>query len=511
MDRRRSILNISAAVISRVILLTAALVVRRLLIKYIGNDANGLESLFASIIGALSVAELGVGSAIVFSMYSPIVNNDTGEVVALYQLYRKAYLYIGMVIMIAGLIVMPMLPHLINDYQLLNINVYVPYLLTLTAVVLSYLYSAKTSLIEAYKDNYITTGILTVSRLICYGTQIIVILIWQSYTLFVVCRIIETIIIWLLTTIAVRNLHGDILGRRDLLGDDKKTEVTRNVKAMFMHKIGAILCGAIDNIIISAFIGVIILGKYSNYVFIAGVLSGTLGLFFSPLTSIIGHLCAKNDPIKARVIFSQFYSVNFVLGLVFFLGYYAVIDNVVSLCFGGDLKLSRALVFIITLKYFTQFMRKSQLLFRNASGTFYNDRWKPVIEGIANLFLSLLFVNIFPDEYRVAGVIVATIITALFICHTVEPYVVFHNVFGLSPKMFYVRNYSYTALFVICVIIMDLIKKSYDSDIISLLINGSLSLPVSLGALMLIAAADKTFRRQLTGLLIKIKPPQQRA
>ena len=503
MDRRRSILNISAAVISRVILLAAALVVRRLLIKYIGNDANGLESLFASIIGTLSVAELGVGSAIVFSMYSPIVNKDAGEVAALYQLYRKLYRFIGMIILTAGLIVMPMLPFLINDYQLLSINVYVPYILTLTAVVLSYLYSAKTSLIEAYKDNYITTGILTVSRLICYGIQTAVILIWRSYILFVFCYIIETVIIWVLTSMVVKILHGDILYRKDSLGSGKLAEVTRSVKAMFMHKIGSILCGAIDNMIISVFIGVIILGKYSNYVFIAGVLAGTIGLFFSPLTSIIGNLCAKNDPLRTHAVFELFYSLNFVLGLVFFLGYYAVIDDMIALCFGGDLKLSRALVFIITLKYFTQFMRKSQLLFRNASGTFYNDRWKPVIEGIANLFLSLLFVNIFPDEYRVAGVIVATIITTMFICHTVEPYVVFHNVFGLSPKMFYVRNYSYTALFVICVIIMDLIKKSYDSDIISLLINGSLSLPVSLGALLLIAAADKTFRQQLAGLLSK--------
>ena len=264
MDRRRSILNISAAVISRVILLAAALVVRRLLIKYIGNDANGLESLFASIIGTLSVAELGVGSTIVFSMYTPIVNEDAGEVAALYQLYRKAYRYIGMIILIAGLIVIPMLPHLINDYQLLNINVYVPYLLTLTAVALSYLYSAKTSLIEAYKDNYITTGILTVSRLVSYGTQIAVILIWRSYVLFAVCHIIETIIAWVLTSVVVRNLHGDILQRQDLLPNGKMTEVTRNIKAMFMHKIGTILCGALDNIIISAFIGVIILGKYSK-------------------------------------------------------------------------------------------------------------------------------------------------------------------------------------------------------------------------------------------------------
>ncbi len=505
MDSRRSILNITIAIFSRIVLLIAALVVRRFLISYIGNEANGLESLYTSIIGTLSVAELGVGSAISFSMYSPIVNRDVNQVSALYQLYKKLYLAIGSVILTAGLAVIPILPLLINDYDSLNINVYIPFILSFIAVVLSYLYSAKTSLIEAYKNNYITTGILTVSRLICYGAQIAVILIWQSYLLFVVCHIVETIIIWGLTEIAFRRLHGDIISINSSLGEEKKAEVTRNVKAMFMHKVGTVLCGSIDNIIISGFIGVVILGKYSNYVFISGVLANTIGLFFSPLTSIVGHLCAKNDPIKSREVFDQFFSLNFALGLVFFLGYYAVIDNVIALCFGGDLKLSRAIVFIITLNQFTQFMRRSQLLFRNASGTFYNDRWKPVIEGISNLVLSLLFVIIFPDEYRVVGVIVATIITTMFICHTVEPYVVFHNVFRQSPKMFYVRNYCYIVLFIVCVIIIEQIHRFTESDAKGILINGALSVLVSLGALVIVVGIDKKVRGQLKRIVANLQ------
>ena len=76
MDRKRSVLNVGVALLSKVILLITALFVRRLLIQYIGNTVNGLNSLYASIIGVLSVAELGVGSAITFSMYSPIISGD---------------------------------------------------------------------------------------------------------------------------------------------------------------------------------------------------------------------------------------------------------------------------------------------------------------------------------------------------------------------------------------------------------------------------------------------------
>ena len=164
---------------------------------------------------------------------------------------------------------------------------------------------------------------------------------------------------------------------------------------MFMHKIGTVLVNTIDSVIISAFIGVVILGKYSNYVLIANVIVSTISLFFTPLTSIVGHLCAKGNIKETKKWFDHFYSLNYILGVVFFLGYYAVIDEVVSMCFGSGLEVSRTISFIITLNQFTKFMRQTALLFRNASGTFYYDRWKPIGEGVANLILSLLFVNIF--------------------------------------------------------------------------------------------------------------------
>ncbi len=161
MDKKKVFLNVSISIVSRGVLLLVAIVVRRLLIQYIGNNVNGLNSLFTDIIGMLAVVELGVGRAIVYSMYSPIVNGDKKKEAGLFNLYKKLYLIIGAVILVVGLLIMPFLPVLINDYETVNVNVYLTFLLTLINVVLSYLYSAKTSLVEAHKDNYITTGILT--------------------------------------------------------------------------------------------------------------------------------------------------------------------------------------------------------------------------------------------------------------------------------------------------------------------------------------------------------------
>ena len=492
MDRKKGILNVSASIASRVLLLAAALLVRRLLIRYVGNDVNGLNSLYTSIIGMLAVAELGVGSAISYSMYKPIVEGNKDKIAALYRLYQRAYRIIGGIILTAGLAVMPFLPGVISDYSELTVNVYLTFGLLLVSVVLSYLYGAKTSLIEAYKDNYITTGILTACRLIQYGLQAVVLIAFRSFSLFLVCQIAGTLLAWGMTEIVARKKHGDILALRIRADQDTRREIGKNVRAMMMHHIGGVMVNTVDSVIISAFVGVAMLGKYSNYALIASVMAGTISLFFTPLVSVIGHLCAEGDREKIKRHFECFYFLNYVLGVVFFLGYYALIDQMVRLCFGAGLEVSRTVSFIITLDGFIKFMRKSTLLFRDASGTFYYDRWKPIVEGIVNLGLSLLFVQTFPEEYRVAGVIAATIITSLLICHIVDPYVVYKHVFDQSVKEYWLRNYAYMGLFVIALLMLAYLEAD------RLIVNGMIALGIVTAILGIVTVVDRAFvRRQL--------------
>ena len=501
MDKKKGFLNVITSIVSRVILLIAALIVRRALIQRIGNDVNGLNSLYTSIIGMLAVVELGVGSAITYSMYKPIVDGDERQVSALYQLYNRLYKLIGAVIFVCGLIVLPFLPKFISDYEALSSKVRIPFLLTLVSVVLTYLYGAKISLIQAHKNNYITTGIASAASLIRYVLQFITILIWRSYTIYLICQIIETLIIWLLTELVVWKRYREVIAdSRTEIDIEKKAEIKKNIEAMFMHKVGTVLVNTIDSLIISAFIGVVILGKYSNYTLIVGVIVSIINLFFTPMTSVIGHLCAAGDIRDTKMWFDRFYSLNFFLGVVVFLGYYAVIDDVVRLLFGPGLEMSRSIVFIITLNQFTMFMRKTVLLFRDASGTFYYDRWKPIGEGIANLVLSLVFVRVFPEDLRIVGVIAATIITTLIICHIVDPYVVFKHSFKMPVKEHYIRNYSYIGLFTLALIFMTYLNRPVESSIAGVLLNGFISIGVSLITLGIAAIADQSFRIELCNM-----------
>ena len=504
-DKSRGLKNVVVSIFFKVILLIASILVRRYLISYIGNEINGLNSLYISILDFLSVTELGVGSAITFCMYKPIVDGDNDKVSALYGLFTKLYLIIGGIILVGGCAVMPALPYIAKDYQTVNVNLYLTFALMLVSVVLTYVYSSKTSLINAYKNNYITTLISSLVAIIQYALQIIVLIFTQSFVWFLLCRIIAAIIQWGVTELVARHKYGNIIRYKRKISKEEKSEVTKNIKAMFMHKIGGVLVNTADSLIISAFIGIVVLGKYSNYLTIMTAMTGVLMLCFSPLTSVIGHMFVEQNKDEAQKYLNFFHTFNFVLGVIFFLGYYAVIDNLITLLFSDGLELAKTISFVITLNYFIQFMRQAVGLFVDATGTFYNSRWKPLFEGITNVGLSILFVLIFPEEYNIVGVIVATIITNILICHVVDPHVLYKYALKLSAKNYYIQNYLYIGIFTVALTALHFAMISNGSQWVELFANGAISLAFSFVICATVILLDKNFRNYLISILKRLK------
>jgi len=509
MDKKKGIINVVVAIFFRILILISSIIVRRFLIKYVGNEANGLDSLFTSIVGFLAVAELGVGSAITFCMYKPIVEGNKEKISALFGLFRRLYLIIGAVILVCGCIVMPFLPYLAKGYSVAAIDLYLPFGLMLVSIVLSYGFSAEISLFNAYKNNYIATSINSSGQLLQYVLQAIVLVVTSSFVWYFVCRIIATAVQWVITSVVSHKKFREIIELKQKVDKETKQEVTKNIKAMFMHKIGGVLVNTADSIIISTFIGVVLLGKYTNYTVIMTAMVGTITLFFSPLTSVIGHMCVEENKETVLKYYNFFYSFNFILGVIFFLGYYAVIDNLVSLFFGDSLEMTRAVAMVITINYFIQFMRQTTLLFRDATGTFYYDRWKPLIEGIVNVLMSIgfvyLFEYLFGAEFAVVGVIVATIITNLFICHIIEPYVLFKHAFAVTVKKYYLRNYACIIIFVALLFALHFSMVSYDNQWLEMLVNGSISIAFSFVVAVLLLIVDKNSRSYFKNFISRFK------
>lgn len=497
MDKKKSLLNVFVSLGFKIVTMVMVILVKRMLIDCCGNDVNGLNALFLSIVGFLSVAELGVGSAITFCMYRPIVEGDTRKVSALYGLFQRIYFIIGCVMLVSGLILAPFIHYFAADYTSLDVNLSRTFVLMLISVVVTYFFGAKTALINAYKNNYITTAISSGGIILQYILQIITLLITGSFEGYLICRIVAAAAQWLLTEIAARRRYAGIMYVREKMDAETRKELMKNIKAMFMHRIGTLLVTTVDSVVISVFLGVVVLGEYSNYSTIMVAMTGVLKLVFSSLTSVFGHLYVEKDKKTAQAYCEMFHLLNFFIGTVFHLGYYAVIDNLIAILFAEELVAAKAVALIVTVNGFVQFMRTNMITFREATGTFYYDRWRPLLEGIVNVILSVLLVK----KIGVVGVIVATVITNLLICHVVDPYVLFKYAFEASPKKFYFLNYGMILLFGCALTVMHASLQHCASQWAEFMVNGFISVGISLITCLAALLANKNAMRYLKTIM----------
>ncbi len=487
--------NIIISIIFRVLCLIVAIPSIRILINTLGSEANGINSLFMSIAGILSISELGISTAITFCMYKPIINKDYKEVNALYRLFSKLYKIIGVVYLIIGLIVSNFV-HLFADVE--DVNIKLLFILYLIPSAIGYLYQAKLSLFNAHKKNYIATTITSSILLLKFSLQIITLYYFKSFEVFYICYFISELCCLVITNVLVNKKYRYLINDKNEVDKETKNDIVRRIGALFFHKIGGLFVNTTDNIIISTFVSVVVLGMYSNYILIITSVTSILVLILTPLTSILGHLYVSSKE-EAYKQYNYLYYINFIISFVILSGYFAIADDIIILLFGVSQEIASDITIVIAIAHFVTMMRKPTLVLRDATGLYTKDKYKPLIECSINFILSIILVQYF----GVVGVLISTIITSLFICHIIEPFVLYKYGFNYKVKNYLIRNYVYITTFIINILILKSIIVDHNKPIVSLLINGTLSVLLSSIILFIIFLIDKQYRDNIKKLYMR--------
>jgi O-antigen/teichoic acid export membrane protein len=106
-----------------------------------------------------------------------------------------------------------------------------------------------------------------------------------------------------------------------------------------------------------------------------------------------------------------------------FCGLYVLFNPFVELWVGKEYLFSDTVVAAMAFSFYLTYMRKAVCMFKDATGLYWNDRYKPLAESVINLVASI-YLTI---HYGVVGVVVGGIISTLLTCFWVEPYVLFNN------------------------------------------------------------------------------------
>lgn len=437
--------NIKFALAGQMLGILISLVSRKVFVMFLSAEYLGLNGLFSNILSMLALAELGVGAAIVYSLYKPIAEENFSEIKSIMRLYKTIYTTVGVFILVAGCALTPFLQFFIRDMPDIP-NIRLIYLIYVVNSATSYFFTYKRSLIIANQKWHIVTTYHYGLFFILNVVQMVVLWLTSNFIFYLLLQAANTLLENILLSRKANRLYP-FLRETDVppLPCEIKAEIKRNVFAMVFHKVGGVIVFSTDNILISKLVGLTAVGIYSNYMMIRQALNTVTGLVFQSVSASFGNLNAQNSNKRTLEIF---HIINFVGAWIFgfcLICLIVLINPFISLWLGNGYLFSTSIVLWFSLAFYVSGMRTACLTVREVMGLFWYDRYKPMFEVSINLIASVILGR----KFGVAGILAGTVISTMTTCFWVEPLVLYRYGLHAPVRTFFVRYGIYTLITVL--------------------------------------------------------------
>lgn len=439
-----SIFNFASSVGGELIAIVMQFVVRTVFIATLGKSYLGINGLFSNILSMLSLAEFGVGSAIIFKLYDPIYRGDKHRITILMRFYKNVYRLIGVFVAIVGVSLIPFLPLLIKEYDKLiqlNINAPLIFCLYLSKSVSSYLFFAyKGAIIKANQKEYI---INIVSYFFTVGAaivQVITLLLFPNFELYVLITVLQIILQNLACAVIANRMYPYIKDKtEDKLGKDEVKEVFNDCTALFLYKLNGVVLKATDNIVLSVFLGLNAVGLYSNYYIFYTTINALFNKIFNSVSHSLGNLHASQEKDREYEVFKATVLVTALLGGTAGVGIFVVSNEFINIWIGNDWVIKQPFSLLMGIETFTLAVRICISKFRTTMGLFQQAKYRPVFGMLINLIVSALLVQ----NWGISGVLVGTIVSDWLTTMWFDP-IIIHK-YGYKSR-YPVKNYFFTII-----------------------------------------------------------------
>lgn len=453
MRTEKSIKNILTALFGQIFGILITFISRIVFIRTLGAEYLGLNGLFINILSILSLAELGIGSAMVYSLYKPLAEKNKIKIQGLMNFYATAYRLIGIVVLLLGLFLLPFLNYIVKT-DIPNIELI--YLLYVSNSVITYFYAYKRSIIMADQKNYIITFYRYSFIFVLNVVQIIILILTGNFILFLLIQIIFSFLENITISFRANKLYPSYLNsNKTKIDTESKSEVIKNVRAMFFHKIGGIVVDGTDDVLIASFSGLFWVGLYSNYSLIINALNSISNQIFISITASVGNLNVLEGKGKSKKVYDMIHFSNFWIIGFSSICLWILINPFISLWLGKKFLLSETIVLLIIINFYLKGMRRATLTFKDAYGLFWNDRYKPLLEAILNILFSVIL----GMKFGIVGILIGNILSNITTNFWIEPYILFKYGFNSRLKLYYITYGKYTFILMVSFLITNYISS----------------------------------------------------
>lgn len=434
---QKSARNMAVGLVSQVFTLLLSFVTRTFFIKLLTAEYLGINGLFSNVLTVLSFAELGIGSAMTYAMYKPVKENDHKLINQLMLFYKKAYTAIAITVGIIGLILSFFLGYIVAEPPKIPESLQVIFWLYIINNMASYLLTYKKSILIAYQEDYIISGVQQITSVVQQLLQIILLWLTRQYLIYLLIQISCTIANNVAISIIVRKRYPWLSEKdQDELPPEVSQEIHKNIKALSVSKIAGVISNGSDNIIISKFVGLSAVGLASNYTMIINALNGILWTGLSSMTSSFGNFNVDSSVEQKRKLFDELFLCSYWLYGFLTIGVATLINPFIELWVGNEYVLPMEVVLALIFITYVSGANFPLYTYQTTLGMFDKMQYPYLAFGICNIILSIIL----GIKWGLFGIYIATSITRLCTSEAAGGYYVFRYGLYLSP-LYYVKKY----------------------------------------------------------------------
>lgn len=443
--------NIITGLLKQIVAIVLTFLIRTVILYSLGAEYQGISGLFTSILQVLNLTELGFAAAVTFILYKPIAENDVDTICAVMAFLRKVYKIIGIIILVAGTAIMPFLTTFIKGDYPTEINIYLLYSIYLANAVVSYLlFAYKSTLLTAMQRIDLVSNAYTIANLAGKLLQILVLVLFKNYYVYALILPATSIANNIIVEVMSRKAYPEVRARGVLDGRIKK-DLAKQIKAVFINRIGDVARNSFDNIVLSSFVGLVAVAVYDNYYYIYSALYGIMGIIVHSLRASIGNSLVVESVEKN---YKDLLKFNF--AFMWIAGWVTVCLVVLYQPFmylwmkgNEELILSFKDMCLFCLYFYTISMAYTKNAYLEAQGLFHESRYLYILEAVGNLILNIILCKLL----GVTGILLATIITIFVFNFAGGTIVLFNHYFKRSALEFSTHHAFYFGITVLVSII----------------------------------------------------------
>lgn len=438
--------NIAFGLGGQLLNILMSFVMRTVFVHTLPEAYLGVNGLFTNILMVFSLADLGVGTAIIYSLYKPIAVGDREKIQALMNLYAAAYKIIGLVIIGLGLVMTPFLEIFVKtDQEIPDLKLI--FMLFVMNTASTYFLSYKGTLITAHQKNYIVTNVVYSTSILCYAIQIVIMTVTKNYVFTLSIQVGTNMLQNVITMIIANRMFPYIKGRNKMrLRQRERKKIFKNVRSLLFYRMGQVIINGTDNIVISSMVDIVAAGVYSNYLLLTTTIKNLLQQVFHAITASIGNLSAVETTEKKYHAYNVVYFGNFWMFGFATACFWALFNPFISLWIGDKMLLSDDVVMLIVLNFYLVGMRNVNITFRDTMGVFKQGRFVPLIAAAVNIVVSILLA----PSFGMLGVFIGTAVSTVATLFWLEPVILFKHGFKRSVWPYFTKYIAYLVVTIIC-------------------------------------------------------------